>query len=140
MLNLDTNSEFGQRVLRRLQTEQVIWLTTISRVGLPQPRPIWFWWDGETLLFWSQPHAAKVRHIRRDPRVALNFESGHDGEDVVVFHGTAYLDPQPVPAPIRQAFLDKYAAGIEYIQMTVASITAEFSLPIRVKLEQVRGN
>jgi PPOX class probable F420-dependent enzyme len=112
-MHLDTSTEFGQRALCRLQTEQVIWLTTISRDGLPQPRPIWFWWDGATLLFWSQPQAAKVKHIRRDPRVALNFESGHDGEDVVVFHGTADLETAHVLASVRQAFLDKYAAGIE---------------------------
>lgn len=137
--SIDPNDSFIQHVVQRLQDEQVIWLTTIGHDGLPQPRPVWFWWDGETLIIYTMPNAAKVKHIQRDPRVALNFESGHDGEDVVVFHGHAWLDSDPVPSAIRQAYLTKYAAGIAYINMTPESLTATFNTVIRVKPEKVRG-
>lgn len=138
-MNLDPTSDFGKRVLHRLQTEQVIWLTTIGSDGVPQPRPVWFWWDGETLLIFSQPTAAKVKHIVKDARVALNFESGHDGEDVIVFHGTAQVDTSPIPDNVRNAYLTKYAEGIVYIKMTPESLSAMFSTAIRVKPEKVRG-
>ena len=47
---IDTNSEWGQRVERRLRTEEVIWLTTVDGQGMPQPSPVWFVWDGSTIL------------------------------------------------------------------------------------------
>jgi hypothetical protein len=47
---IDTNTEFGQRVARRLAEERIAWLTTIDSNGAPQPRPIWFLWDGATFL------------------------------------------------------------------------------------------
>jgi len=48
MLNLDLTSAFGERVARRLREERLIWLVTIDSSGLPQPSPVWFWWDGES--------------------------------------------------------------------------------------------
>lgn len=39
---IDLTTEYGARVARRLQDEQVIWLTTVGRDGTPQPNPVWF--------------------------------------------------------------------------------------------------
>ena len=81
---LDFTTPIGQVIERRLQQEQIIWLTTVDAQGTPQPRPVWFHWDGETLLIFSQPGAAKIRHISRNPRVALNFNTSADGGAVGV--------------------------------------------------------
>ena len=43
----ETATEYGQRVARRLHQERIIWLTTIDSQNRPQPRPVWFLWDGE---------------------------------------------------------------------------------------------
>ena len=56
---LDFTSSVGRRIKRRLREEQIIWLTTVDGHLAPQPRPVWFHWDGETLLIFSQPHTAK---------------------------------------------------------------------------------
>ena len=69
---IDTTSEFGTRVAQRLQQEGIIWLTTVRGDGTPQPSPVWFLWDGETFLIYSQPGAPKVRNIARSPKVALH--------------------------------------------------------------------
>jgi hypothetical protein len=37
---IDLTSEFGQHVAKRLVKEQVIWLTTVSSDGTPQPNPV----------------------------------------------------------------------------------------------------
>ncbi len=37
---LDMNTEFGQRVARRLAEERIAWLTTVDSSGTPQPRPV----------------------------------------------------------------------------------------------------
>src|SRR5215467_4885970 len=85
MLNFD--DRFGQHAKRRLNEEKVIWLTTVDSRNAPQPRPVWFHWDGETLLIFSEPNKAKLRHVERNSRVALNFNTGEDGGDVVVLLG-----------------------------------------------------
>jgi len=138
-MKLDANDPIGQQILERLQHEQVIWLVTTSSDGTPQPRPVWFWWNGETFLIYSQPTAYKVRHIARSPRVALNFNSTPDGDDVVIFTGTAHIESTPVPAAEHASYLAKYAAGIPIIGMTPESYSARFSTVIRVTPEKVRG-
>ena len=57
-MKIDTTTEFGQRVMRRLQEEVVVWLTTVDASDTPQPRPVWFLWEGETFLIYSQPDTA----------------------------------------------------------------------------------
>ena len=39
--------------------------------GRPVPTPVWFWWDGETILVYSQRDKPKLRHIVANPRVAI---------------------------------------------------------------------
>ena len=46
MPSIDFTTEFGRRALNRLENEQVIWITTTSKSGAPQPSPVWFVWDG----------------------------------------------------------------------------------------------
>lgn len=88
---LDLNSDFGQRVDRRLAEERIIWLTTAGSDGTPQPRPVWFLWDGDSFLIYSRPDTAKLRHIAGNPRVALNLDGDGLGGDIVVFIGEAEI-------------------------------------------------
>jgi PPOX class probable F420-dependent enzyme len=135
----DPSTPYGARVERRLNQEQVIWLTTTSHDGMPQPNPVWFLWDGETILIYSMPEAAKVHNIRRSPRVALHFDAGESGEDVVVITGTAFLDAAAPPAHLNSAYLAKYRVGIKNIEMTPESMSAAYNVAIRVKPDKVRG-
>ena len=65
---IDLSTEFGQRVQRRLTEERIIWLTTVSEGSTPQPRPVWFLWDGETFLIYSRPNTYKLRHIKHNAK------------------------------------------------------------------------
>ena len=90
---IDPSSEFGERVVQRLKNEQVIWLTTVGADLTPQPRPVWFVWDKDSFLIFSQPHAHKVRHVTAHPQVALQFNTDETGDkDVIIFVGTAAID------------------------------------------------
>lgn len=135
----DPSTTYGARVARRLADEQVIWLTTVGVSGTPQPNPVWFLWDGETFLIYTQPTSHKVRNIRRNPRVALHFDSGEGGEDIVVFTGTAVLDESAPLAHQNPAYLEKYRSGISDIQMTPESMGMSYSVAIRVKPDKERG-
>jgi PPOX class probable F420-dependent enzyme len=138
-MDLDTGTDFGAMVARRLREEGVMWLTTVDPAGAPQPTPIWFHWDGETILIFSQPKVAKVRNIRANPKVALSFNSDEYGDQVVVFTGRARIAETP-PAEVRLAeFLSKYAEGIRSLNMSPEQMLAEYSTVILVTPEKVRG-
>ncbi|MGE5221207.1 MAG: TIGR03667 family PPOX class F420-dependent oxidoreductase [Omnitrophica WOR_2 bacterium] len=139
MLNLDENTEFGARVIRRLAEEQVIWLTTMKPDGTPQPTPVWYLWDGESFLIYSQPNTYKLRNIAGNPRVSINFNCTESGGDVVVFYGEAYIDKNTPPVHHNPAYVNKYREGIAGIDMTPESMGGSYQVPIRVKPERVRG-
>src|SRR5689334_16400370 len=69
----DPATPFGAQVARRLREEMVIWVTAEAEDGTPQPNPVWFLWDGASFLIYCQRGAKRLEHIRRNPRVALNF-------------------------------------------------------------------
>ena len=133
------NDELGQRALHRLQTEQVIWLTTISASGAPQPRPVWFVWDGAAFTIYSQPTAKKVLHIAHNPQVALHFNTDVEGEDVQVILGQARLDPNAPPSKSNLAYSGKYHAGILALGLDEDQYSAMFSAAIRVTPTRLRG-
>ena len=136
---MEFDSRLGRKALRRLKREQVLWLTSVDDSGRPQPRPVWFHWDGEDVLIFSQPKAAKVRQIAARPDVALHFNSDAGGNDVVVFLGEARaLRESPGPERVK-AYLRKYRTGIVDLEMTLASFQAEYSVPILVRLTALRG-
>jgi PPOX class probable F420-dependent enzyme len=135
----DPTTEFGQRVERRLADEQVIWLVTTSADGTPQPSPVWFIREGDTLLIFSKPDAPKVRNIRARPRVALHFNTDAGGEDVVVFVGTAALDTDSPAMDALPEYLAKYGPAIPNLGMTPEQMAEVYSQAIRVRLEKVRG-
>jgi PPOX class probable F420-dependent enzyme len=47
---------------------------TIRGDGSPQVVPVWYRWDGERFLVWSTETRAWVRHLRRDPRIAVSVQ------------------------------------------------------------------
>jgi PPOX class probable F420-dependent enzyme len=117
-----------------------VWLTTIGADLSPQPRPVWFIWDGVTFLIFSQPHAHKVRHVTAYPQVALHFNTDETGDkDVIIFVGTAAIDATVPPAHQVRAYLRKYRAGIEELGMTPQQFSREYSVAIRVTPTTLRG-
>ena len=136
---IDFSSPVGRKIKRRLREEQTIWLTTVDAQFTPQPRPVWFHWDGETLLVFSQPSAAKVRHVQRHPRVALNFNTAADGGNVGVLIGEAVVATNPIAPNRLKAYLRKYRHGITDIGMTAASFQTDYSQAILVTPLTLRG-
>lgn len=137
MLNFGTR--FGRHTNRRLRQEKIIWLTTVDAQKTPQPRPVWFHWDGRTILLFSQRNKAKLRHIARNRRVAVHLDTDEDGEDVVVLVGDAKVS-NTSPSPNRVgSYLRKYRKGIKDLEMTVAQFRKDFSVPVLVTPRRLRG-
>ncbi|GAB4130256.1 MAG: TIGR03667 family PPOX class F420-dependent oxidoreductase [Roseiflexaceae bacterium] len=135
----DPSTPFGTQVESRLKQDYVIWLTTVRADGTPQPSPVWFVWDGASFLIYSRANTPKLRNIAKNPKVALNFNSSADGENIVVINGTAVVDTE-APTPDQVAiYLEKYREGIGNINMTVESFSANYHVAIRVTPTGVRG-
>lgn len=139
MVDIDLSTDFGARVSDHLANDQVVWLTTVGAGGTPQPSPVWFLWDGERVLIYSQPNTPKVRNIERSPRVSLNFNSTLTGGDVVILTGEAEIDRSAPPANAVRAYVEKYAEGMRGLPMTSDQFAQEYSVPIRVRPTRLRG-
>lgn len=135
---LDLYRQLSEKESVRLINEQIIWLTTVRSDGLPMPTPVWYLWDGETFLIYSQPNQQKLRNIEVHPKVALNLNSDEWGENVFIVTGTAEIDRNAPPALLIEAYIQKYRQGISAIQMTPESFSRAFSVAIRVRPERLR--
>jgi PPOX class probable F420-dependent enzyme len=106
---IDLTSNFGQAVKQHLENEYVVWLTTVDSKLVPQPRPVWFIWQDDSFLVFSQAKAHKVAHIKKNPKVALHFNTDETGDkDVIVFTGEASIDTSSPPAHEVHAYFEKY--------------------------------
>ena len=56
---------------RRMDQADVAWLTTLRPDGSPHTTPVWFVFDGSVISVATAARNAKVRNLRRDPRVSL---------------------------------------------------------------------
>jgi len=138
---IDTSTDFGKRVKHRLEHEQVAWLTTVDGNGRPFPSPIWFYYENDgTLLIYSQPNKTKLRNIDANAAVSINFNADEHGNNVVILDGAAVIDESANPAVNHDAYLAKYKGGIESINMTGESFSAEYIVPIRGILQKLRGH
>ena len=137
---IDTTTPLGTRIAERLQTEISIWLTTVDPKGTPQPNPVWFLWDGSTVLVYSHNQAARLRNLRNNPRVSLHFDSSDDGDaDVHILTGAAVFAPDEPPATENQPFMAKYAKAIKKIGTEADEFARDYSVALRITPDKVRG-
>ena len=138
---LDLNTDFGRVVKEHLENEYFVWLTTVDSKGTPQPKPVWFIWEGDSFLIFSKPDAYKVGHLKSNPRAALNFNTKDKAgeEHLIVFVGDASFDKDVSPAHEVSAYLEKYKSGFDDLKLTPEAFSKEYSIAIRIKPTQVRG-
>jgi PPOX class probable F420-dependent enzyme len=135
------DDEFGTRVRGRLEQDTLIWLTTTSADGTPQPNPVWFLWEeaADSVLTYTANNAVRLTHIALRPRVALNFDTADGGDDVVVLTGVAEQALDAPAADQHAEYLDKYRDGIARLGSDPARFAADYGVPVRIVLARVRG-
>jgi PPOX class probable F420-dependent enzyme len=132
-------ADFGDRVRRRLREERVIWLTTTSADGTPQPNPVWFLWQApRQVLVFSLVNAARLRHVAARPRVSLNLNSDGGG-NIIVLAGTARLAPEIPPPHKHDAYVAKYERDMIRICKTLEAFTERYGAAIEITIKKVRG-
>jgi PPOX class probable F420-dependent enzyme len=136
----ENKKKLESKARKLVQQEYIIWLTTVDSTNTPQPRPVWFIWDKDSFIIFSQPQAHKVIHIKKNSFVSLHFNTDKTGDqDVIVYLGTATIDEDVKPAYKIPAYLKKYKTGIKDLGMTPEQFSAEYSVAIRVQPTSLRG-
>jgi PPOX class probable F420-dependent enzyme len=118
------------RVLPMLTQERTAWLSTVSPDGAPHVVPTWFWWDGDALVVFSKPGAAKVRNLRANPRLMVAVGDPEDDFSVGLIEAEAALvDGQ---AQVPDAFFAKYASELGRAGLEPATFTALYTQQVRI--------
>jgi PPOX class probable F420-dependent enzyme len=129
---METTSLAETRIVRFLEQEPVVWLSTVRPDGNPHLVPIWFWWDGEAILVFSKPDAQKVRNLRAYPSVMLALGDAEDDFDVGLLEGCAELLDQPTVEILPASHLAKYTTQLAAIGLTPEAYAATYSQAIRI--------
>lgn len=129
MRGMDANDH--EHANRRLKEDLIIWLTTVNAQGQPQTSPVWFWWDGESVLIFSMPRSPKVANIRANPRVSLNLDGNGQGGDIVSIEGSAGLfEDQPLTD--FHEYVERYRAKLTAMGYEPEPFAHAYSVGIRV--------
>jgi PPOX class probable F420-dependent enzyme len=128
--------EFTQEVSSRLSSDKYGWLTTVAKSGQPVPRLLWFFFDGREITVYSNPNAAKVRHIKAHPRVTLNLDSDGNGRGVVVVGGEARIDEVDADPIADEQYQGKYRDYAASLGMTEAFLAA-FSTRLKISIDKI---
>ena len=132
----DTTTEVGKRAESRLKEEEIAWMTTVRSDGQPQTVPVWFLWDDDGFLIYSQPNRQKLKNISRNPRVGLNLNTNEQGNDVVRLEGTASIDEDAHLSSEVTPYVEKYRESIARIGYDVEGFARAYSVAVRVTPER----
>ena len=119
------------RLDRFLSREPVVWLSTVRPDGAPHLVPIWFTWDGTSLLVFSKPGAQKVRNLRSNPVAMLALGEPEDDFDVALAEARVELFDQPA-TELPDAHLAKYADRMALLGLSPEEFIATYSQVIRI--------
>lgn len=139
-MGIDFKSEFGKKALKQLHNEHVVWLTTVgAKTDTPQPNVIWFLYQDGDVIVYTKPGYQRLENIAKNPRVSLNFNSAEDGEAMTIFTGTAVIDPATKSVIHNPEYVEKYEHWMDHIGTTPQAMSDEYTVPIRITLEKLRG-
>jgi PPOX class probable F420-dependent enzyme len=129
--------EIKPEVEKRLENEQVIWLTTTKADGTPLPNPVWFLWHNGQFLVFTLSESVKMKNMARNPRVALNLNSDFDATDVVIFQAEADTNGEQASEEEFNAYVAKYEEGLKQFGLSNDELKATYRL-VRLKPTKFR--
>jgi PPOX class probable F420-dependent enzyme len=129
---LDLTKERDAHIDERLRRELMMWLSTVRPDGRPHLVPVWFLWDGETILIFSQPKQQKLRNLQHNPNVVVALDTAGQGDDVVMMEGKAELLDDPKVSTALPAYAEKYKERLELYGWSGESMAQDYSQAIRI--------
>jgi PPOX class probable F420-dependent enzyme len=122
----------------RLAAEDVVWLSTMRPDGRPHIVPVWFTWDGESITFYSKPHAQKVRNLATNPNVMLAIGVPNEDMDVELIEGCAEVLGQSA-AEVARGPLDKYGELMARVGLSIEQFVQTYSQVVRIRPTRFLG-
>lgn len=125
--------ELTQEVSDRLSSDHYGWLTTVAKSGQPVPKLVWFYFDGTDVIVYSEPNAAKVRHIKAHERVSLNLDSDGNGAGIIIIGGIARVDAEGADPLQDERYRAKYgelAASFGFSEEFLAAYSTRLKIGI----------
>ena len=130
---------FPPNVEERLRSEPIMWMTTVTPGGQPQPSPIWFWWDGDLILMFSKDNTARLTNIAAYPNVSLNLDGDGRGGAIVVIEGIARIDRDHPTAQAIPEYIEKYQTFLDGYEWTAAGFSTDYPVPIKIAPTRLRA-
>jgi PPOX class probable F420-dependent enzyme len=128
---LDPSQPKDAHILERLERNIIIWITSVRPDGRPHSVPVWFLWDNDSVLIFSRPDQ-KIKNLRANPAVVLALDNTAEGDDVILFEGTATLLDAAEVSTAHPAYAAKYQALLDRFQWTPESMAQDYNQPIRI--------
>lgn len=129
---IDLSTEKGAHIDERLRTDLILWLGTVRPDGRPHLVPVWFLWEGSTILLFSIPKNQKIYNLRQNNRVIVALDDTYEGDDVVTLEGTAELLNDPAVTPLMPSYVAKYASELAEMGSDAEKMAGEYSQAIRI--------
>lgn len=127
-------------IQERLDTELVVWMTTVNPSGQPQTSPVWFVVEGESIVIYSLRGTPRTRNIAANPRVSLNLNSTTMGGEVVVIEGLAEIIGEGPSADADGDYVSKYESAMEDLGMTPETFARDYPIRIHVQPTRLRAS
>jgi PPOX class probable F420-dependent enzyme len=113
-------------------------VSTIGKDGAPRGTPVWFLYEDNRLLIWTDAGRGWVRNIARAPQVAVTIAEHERPYAAVLLRGTAKVErdradaagiirrltAKHVPAPEVDAYIAQFAHLTTIVDVSVTSYTA----------------
>ncbi len=131
---LDTSDPRQAHTAERLRAEEILWLASVRPDGRPHLVPVWFLWEGETILLFSKPDNQKIRNLRQNPAVIVSLDGTNQGDDVTVLEGIAAVLDDPAMTTTLPAYASKYGALLADMGWTAETMAKSYSQAIRITI------
>ena len=79
----------AERLEKFLAPPRIATLATVGPAGAPQVTPVWYAYEQGRLVVAAAESSAKVRNLRRDPRLSVCVYAGERGERYAAIYGNA---------------------------------------------------
>lgn len=127
----DLTNDRQRHADERLRAEHIVWLVSTRPDGRSHIVPVWFLWDGQSMLIFSQPKAQKLKNIRHNSFVCIALDDTKGGDEPIILEGTAEILPDGAESMQNAAYLAKYGEEIKQMGWDVEQTAAQFSTGIR---------
>lgn len=129
---LDLTKKRDAHIDQRLRNDITIWLNTVRPDGRPHSVVVWFLWEGDSILIFSQPNKQKLRNIQQNSNVVLAIDNTYEGSDPITIEGTATLLQSGEVNTAHPSYIEKYGEHIKRMGSTPEQMAVSYSEPIRI--------